>query len=96
MFVGSSIHTVGPDMASDLEANVLRWTKGTFHVLASVLKKRMLYAECSYIQQFSQVFWTFAVIETFKNNTAAAVAQWVRAFAPQAEGWVFESQPRQT
>ena len=24
------------------------------------------------------------------------VAQWVRAFAPQAEGWVFESQPRQT
>ena len=29
----------------------------------------------------------------FKN---VAVAQWVRAFAPQAEGWVFESQPRQT
>ena len=26
----------------------------------------------------------------------AAVAQWVRAFASQAEGWVFESQPRQT
>ena len=25
-----------------------------------------------------------------------AVAQWVRAFAPQAEGWVFESQPRKT
>ena len=24
------------------------------------------------------------------------MAQWVRAFAPQAEGWVFESQPRQT
>ena len=27
---------------------------------------------------------------------AAAVVQWVRAFALQAEGWVFESQPRQT
>ena len=26
----------------------------------------------------------------------AAVAQSVRAFAPQAEGWVLESQPRQT
>ena len=25
----------------------------------------------------------------------AAMAQWVRAFVPQAEGWVFESQPRQ-
>ena len=27
---------------------------------------------------------------------AAAVEQWVRTFAPQAEGWAFESQPRQT
>ena len=26
----------------------------------------------------------------------AAMAQWVRALAPQAEGWVFESKPRQT
>ena len=26
----------------------------------------------------------------------AAVAQWLRALAPQAEGWVFESKPRQT
>ena len=26
----------------------------------------------------------------------AAVAQWVRALAPQAEGWVFESQLRQS
>ena len=24
------------------------------------------------------------------------MAQWVRAFTPQAEGWVFESQLRQT
>ena len=29
-------------------------------------------------------------------NINAAVAHWVRAFAPQAEGWMFESQPRQT
>ena len=27
------------------------------------------------------------------QRAAAAVAQWVRAFVPQAEGWVFESQP---
>ena len=26
----------------------------------------------------------------------AAVAQWSRAFALQAEGWMFESQPRKT
>ena len=32
----------------------------------------------------------------FTMLITAAVAQWVRAFALQAEGWVFESQPRQT
>ena len=31
---------------------------------------------------------------TYKANKAAEVAQWVEAFAPQAEGWVYESQPR--
>ena len=30
------------------------------------------------------------------EGLAAAVAQWARAFALQAEGWVFESQPQQT
>ena len=30
------------------------------------------------------------------DQLTAAVAQSVRALAPQAEGWVFESQPRQT
>ena len=30
------------------------------------------------------------------TTSAAAVAQWVRAFTPQAEDWVFESQPRRT
>ena len=30
------------------------------------------------------------------NLATAAVSQWVRTFAPQAEGWVFESKPRQT
>ena len=29
-------------------------------------------------------------------DVSAEVAQWVRAFAPQAEGRVFEFQPRQT
>ena len=32
----------------------------------------------------------------FAIPNTAAVAQWVRAMAPQAEGWVFESQPRHT
>ena len=37
-------------------------------------------------------------IYTFHFNVelTAAVAQWARAFASQWEGWVFESQPRQT
>ena len=30
--------------------------------------------------------------EHLQMRPTAAVAQWVRAFAPQAEGWVFESQ----
>ena len=30
------------------------------------------------------------------SGSVAAVVQWVRAFAPQAEGLVFESQPSQT
>ena len=30
------------------------------------------------------------------SSLTAAVAQLVRALVPQAEGWVFESQPRQT
>ena len=38
-----------------------------------------------------------ALVETVMSlsNETAAVAQWVRAFAPQAEVWAFESQPRQ-
>ena len=30
------------------------------------------------------------------NRKSSLVAQWVGALAPQAEGWVIESQPRQT
>ena len=32
----------------------------------------------------------------FQLVIALAFAQWDRALAPQADGWVFESQPRQT
>ena len=42
------------------------------------------------------IFKTFLLKNQFKTDLAAALAQWVRAFAPQAEGWVFESQPPQT
>ena len=39
----------------------------------------------------------FVAFALFLNTLrTAAVAQWARAFASQAEGWVFESQPRQT
>lgn len=30
------------------------------------------------------------------KGTHEATAQWARAFASQAEGWLFESKPRQT
>ena len=33
----------------------------------------------------------FHRFDYFYVYKAAAVAQWVRAFAPQAKGWVFES-----
>ena len=32
-----------------------------------------------------------AIVAVFNYMKAEAVAQWVRASAPQAEGWVFES-----
>ena len=32
----------------------------------------------------------------YYTKLAAAVAQWFRAFAPQAEGWEFESKSQQT
>ena len=32
----------------------------------------------------------------YLTHSIAAVAQWVRAFAIQAEGWVFEFKSRQT
>ena len=41
----------------------------------------------------------FVIVKQFDYHIffklAAAVAQWVRAYAPRAEVWVFESQPRQ-
>ena len=46
--------------------------------------------------------WLSHILSDLNNSKflrrlwAAAVAQWVRAFAPQAEGCVFESQPQQT
>ena len=45
MSVGNSFHTVGPDMVNDLVANVLRLTTGTFKVLATVSRERMLYCD---------------------------------------------------
>ena len=35
-------------------------------------------------------------LNQFQFLITAAVAQWARAFTQQAEGWVFESQLRQT
>ena len=37
------------------------------------------------------LFYVVVVVVVAYLNMNAAVAHWVRAFAPQAEGWVFES-----
>ena len=39
--------------------------------------------------------YTCICIYELKTIMAAAVVQWIRAFAPQAEGWVLESQLQQ-
>ena len=43
----------------------------------------------------SHVVLFYVTIYSYVNKTAA-VGQWARALGSQAEGWVFESQPRQT
>ena len=40
--------------------------------------------------------YTYRMSPTEKIVIIAALAQWIKALAPQAEGWVFETQPRQT
>ena len=47
---------------------------------------------------FSQIYPVIAKSHHFffTRDRTAAVAMWVRGLALQAEGWAFESQPRQT
>ena len=40
--------------------------------------------------------YKYQIFRNLNYFTAAVLAQWGRALAPQAEGWVFTSQPRQT
>ena len=45
----------------------------------------------------TQYFWSMADNFTKSNGRSTGpVEQWSRALASQAEGWEFESQPRQT
>ena len=46
-----------------------------------------------FINVFVRTFFHILILPT---DMTAAVAQWVSVFAPQASGWVFKSQPRQT
>ena len=41
-------------------------------------------------------FWTQIVMQVYTMQFVASIAQSVRAFAPQAEGWEGEFQSRQT
>ena len=53
-----------------------------------------LITECLLLMTTAQYSGKYKYI--FICLLTAAVAQWVRALAPQAEGSVFEFQPRQT
>ena len=55
----------------------------------------MFYCIC-HIYLFNTVIISLTLFSAYSNSFAAAVAQWFRAFAPQAEGLVFESQLRYT
>ena len=39
-----------------------------------------------------EMFWTGVISQFYFEVLIAAAAQWVRAFAQQEEGWMFESQ----
>ena len=56
-----------------------------------ILKKSK--KDCAYIKANNVHFLHASLVHFGKT---AAVAQWVKAFASQAEGWVIESQLRQT
>ena len=47
-------------------------------------------------EDFQMLITHFHYSRSLSFEQAAMAAQWVRAFVPQAEGWVFEFQPRQT
>ena len=64
----------------------------------SGLVKRSLFARRhkhspSYLVRWGMVRLNFITFIVSVYIVTVALAQWVRALAPQAEGWVFESQP---
>lgn len=65
MYVGNSFLTVGPDIAIDLGAKVLRLMAGTFSVLATLLKSEFYMV----IILYSEVYRAFTIVEALKNNT---------------------------
>ena len=68
-----------------LKNNVFRYTAFTFEII-----------NCCFdlTQHDKRIFFLFAKV--LQEELTVAVAQWVRALATQTEGWMFESQPRQT
>ena len=52
--------------------------------------------ENTFCNSMGVTHFTIHILLFFCVGIAAAVAQWVTAFAPEAESWVFESKPLQT
>ena len=62
--------------------------------LISVFPFLSLISQCFILRQMYFVGYIVHLYLVLQDSTAVVVAQWVRAFTPQAEGWVFKSQPR--
>ena len=75
--------------------------KQVFHLwrwIIHYLKLTQLYIYCSLINMQKSEFFTNIIYASYSflhclQLQTAAVGQWVRALAPQPEGWVFESKP---
>ena len=52
--------------------------------------------KCTFVLKLKKLKSLFNKIDFLKKNYLLYMVQSVRAFASNAKGWVFESQPRQT
>ena len=92
----TAVHGIGPVylMVGDNRLSCAPCTHPSFMCIVYVSKRlNQLFLACV---SDRKLFAFIAFILALESKIITAVVQWIRAFAPQAEGWVFESQPRHT